>query len=67
MQKTKVSCDHCEADLSCAGAHPAYRLVLQSESLPSDSPIKFAVRVHPPINNPHHFCGLTCLKAWATK
>lgn len=60
----KVTCDHCRSDLTNTGNCVDYRLVLKSESLPPRSNSVTAMMIYPPVERPHHFCGLGCLDKW---
>lgn len=64
MQKNKITCDRCGADIATTGEMPAFRLRLSAEELPHSSNIGYSVLVYPPIDSDCHFCNLTCLKSW---
>lgn len=62
--KTTVTCDHCGADLSDAGAMPTFRLSLASEAIPNSGGMLYAVHVDPILRRPAHFCHERCLTRW---
>lgn len=60
----KISCDHCERDLTGGSAMPGYRLTIAPERIPTGDH-EYAVMVHPPMPlQRHHFCGWPCLDQW---
>jgi hypothetical protein len=65
MKTTKIECDQCGTDISTTGPHPAFRLALSVEALPSTSEMTYSVMVSPPLGRTHHFCRLGCLVEWA--
>lgn len=67
MMSITIKCDSCDNDLTKGGSCPSFRLCLSAELKPNDTDIICAVMVCPPIAEEQYFCGLTCLKAWATK
>lgn len=64
MQKTEVTCDYCNANITTTDKMPAFRLRLSAEKLPHTSRAIYAILVHPPIDCDHHFCNLACLSSW---
>lgn len=69
METHKVTCDHCDKDLTSTGNCEDWRLVLANERVHSWSPsgIVTAMHVPPSLDRSHHFCGLGCLHAWIEK
>lgn len=64
MKKTTYTCDQCNKDLTYTGAVPAYRISLFAEKLFHQANAIAAIYIYPPIDEPHHFCGLNCLHEW---
>lgn len=63
-RESKVTCDKCGEDITETGAMPRYRIVLDCESLPSNTNYRYAVAISPPIDQTMHFCGFVCLSEW---
>lgn len=65
MKIVKVTCDGCGHDLTTRWNSVDYRLVLASESKPSNGAGSCAdMMIYPSIERPHHFCRLDCLDLW---
>lgn len=65
MRSETVLCDGCGRDLTTRTNMIDYRLVLAAEEKPGGgSGIYTAMMICPPIDRPHHFCGLGCLDDW---
>lgn len=62
--KTEITCDACGADVQYTGNCVDYRLVLASQHKQPRSDVVTAMAIQPPIDRPHHFCGLPCLAHW---
>jgi hypothetical protein len=61
VQVTKVTCDHCQRDITdYAAAQSQYRLCVTAEHMPTG----FTIWEKPPCRT-HHFCGMKCLSEWA--
>lgn len=63
----KITCDACERDLTYTGNCVEYRLALNVESIPANSGFVTLMHLSPDIDGSKHFCGLRCLKKWASK
>lgn len=67
MKEIKITCDHCNRDLTTTGSMPDYRICLSAESMPHDTNVIYSVMVYPPFDRDKFFCGLECLKKWLLK
>lgn len=63
----RVHCDHCGTDLSCSSNSIDYRVTVQAEAIPPHAGAVTDMMIYPPLDRPHHFCGLGCVRAWADK
>ena len=66
-REVRISCDHCNEDITSAGSMPTFRLRLVAEALPHASKIVNAVLVQPPIKEDKYFCDFICLGEWLRK
>jgi len=65
--KTKITCDHCGADLTTTSNYTGTRIVLASEDIPPCAGGSTSMPVHPEFEEPLHFCGWRCLSEWVRK
>jgi len=64
MKRTKITCDHCERDITEGGSSLEFRLVLSQERLANHTGYESAVMVYPPLKHTMHFCNKACLADW---
>jgi hypothetical protein len=64
MQDSKITCDGCGRSITKTSNSVDYRLVLKCEAIPCNEGPVTDMMIHPEINQPHHFCGLSCLIKW---
>ncbi len=64
-----LTCDECEKELIVDSKYPhKYSLKVSAiDTGINTSASTFMVAVYPPIENDLHFCGMKCLKSWASK
>lgn len=67
MQNTKITCDGCGSDLTTTDNYEDYRIVLNSESIPSEGGVVTLMAIQPDIRRPMHFCGIGCLQRTVAK
>lgn len=66
MRISNVMCDSCEKDISSTSNCEDYRLHLEVESLPKNSPMVTLMGIPRPLDRDYHFCDMDCLSRWAT-
>jgi hypothetical protein len=64
MKNNKITCDHCNADITYTGNCVDYRILLRSEEMQSRGGAVTAMMLYPPTGHDKHFCGNGCLKNW---
>lgn len=67
--QVKVTCDHCNKDITYIHGQVEYRIMVCNEPLnddPSSNVVKMPNNDGPPIKGPNKFlCSVGCLKGWA--
>lgn len=64
--ETKITCDHCDADLSTGGNQQRRTIVLSDMSRPVNFDFPVTAMMIEPLG-PYYFCGLRCLSHWLEK
>ena len=64
MRTEKITCDGCGADLTGGTSMPGYRLVLESEPIPTSGGEVYGVMVYPHLTQGAYFCNMKCLGKW---
>jgi hypothetical protein len=65
--EVKVTCDACNTDITTTENCVAYRIIVESESVPSRGNVVTLAHRSPPYTTARHFCGRVCLQKWASE